>query len=928
MKRFIGSLAVVCLLAGCLSVRQDQVVTIKSLEQRKAVTITDQGLSSSKQDALLQYRNFLATTPASPLRAEALRRVADLQLELGDEEQPAQARTKDEAEDYRAAIRLYRDLLKDYPAAPDNDRVLYQLARAYESSGQPEQALAVLDQLVSRYPQTSYLDEAQFRRAEMLFVRQNYALAGKAYGQVLIIGQHSPFFEQALYKQGWSLFKQARYQQALKDFSRILDRKLGTTAPVHLDALKHADHEMVNDTLRVASLSFSYLSGPQSIDAYLDASGRRAYAYLFYASLGDLYLSKERYSDAARSFQAFAERTPLHIQAPLFAIRAIEAYQRGAFPSRVVQGKLAFVQRYGLDGEFWRHHKQDEVPRAVQYLQASLVELAQHFHARAQHTAKSEDYRQAIHWYRRFLDYFPAAANAPGLNYQLAEALYESGRYHEAALQYEHTAYDYPIHGRAAEAGYAALQAYKKATPKLSGAHQQQWRRQALGSALRFADRFPDHAQAAAVLAKTAEAYFALNEAEAAAVVAARVLQRQPPAASQLRRSAWLVQGHTAFDRGAYAEAEQAYQQVLSMMPRKDRQYQPIVERLAAAIYKQGAQRRSGGDLEGAVADFLRVGQLTPGAAIRPTAEYDAAAALIALQHWPQAIRVLERFRRAFPGHPLQKEIPAKLSVAYLQHGRPLKAAQEFARIGGLSDSPAVRREALWRAAQLYEQGGKTGAAAAAYKHYLKAFPRPFGQAMEAREQLAKLNLKVGNKRRHRYWLKEIIKADKKAGKVRSARSRYLAAKASLVLAQPYYQAFIKVRLVVPLKHSLHRKKQRMKRALKAYQQAANYGIAEITTAATFRIAEIYHGLSRALLKSQRPKKLSAEEREQYDILLEEQAYPFEEQAISIHEVNTQRAGDGIYDQWVKSSFKQLADLLPVRYAKTERGEALVEAMP
>lgn len=931
MRQFVCALAVVGLLSGCLSLRHDQVLTIKSLEQSKAVTISAQELASNKQLALRQYRDFLASTPSSPLRAEALRRVADLQLELGDEAQPAQSETAGEHEDYAAAIRLYRDLLKDYPAAPGNDRVRYQLARAYESSGQPDQALAVLDQMVSLYPQASYLDEIQFRRAEMLFFRRDYQAAGKAYGQVLAVGEGSAFFEQALYKQGWSLFKQARYREGLADFSRILDRKLGAAAersePLHLDSLSRADHELVDDTLQVTSLSFSYLSGPGAIGEYLDANGRRAYESLLYASLAELYLRKERYSDAARSFQAFARRNPLHQSAPLFAIQAIEAYQRGDFPSQVLQGKLAFVKRYGLDARFWQQHRLAELPRAVHFLQDSLVELAHHFHARAQHDGKADDYRQALHWYHRFLDYFPAAARAPEMNYQLAEALYENGRYRAAALQYEHTAYNYPDHRQAAAAGYAALQAYDKAAPGLQGARRQQWRRQALGSALRFADRFPRHPQAAAVLTKTAEAYFALNEGEAAAVVADRVLQLRPPAAPLLRRSAWLVRGHTAFDRGAYAEAEQAYQQVLSMMPHKDSQYRPLIERLASAIYKQGERRRTRGDLKGAVADFLRVGQLTPAATIRATAEYDAAAALIALQDWSRAIAVLERFRRSYPRNRLQKEVPAKLAVAYLKDGHKLKAAREFERIGGLPGDPALRREALWRAAQMYDQAGKTGAAASAYKHYLKAFPLAFAEAMEAREHLARLNHKVGNERRYRYWLRALVKADKRAGKARNDRSRYLAANASLILARPVYQAFKKTRLVAPLKKSLQRKKHRMESALQAYKQAADYGIAQITTAATFHIAEIYHGFSRALLKSQRPKGLSADEREQYDILLEEQAYPFEEQAISIHEVNVRRTGDGIYDDWVKASFQQLAGLLPVRYAKTEKHEAAVESI-
>ena len=100
--------------------------------------------------------------------------------------------------------------------------------------------------------------------------------------------------------------------------------------------------------------------------------------------------------------------------------------------------------------------------------------------------------------------------------------------------------------------------------------------------------------------------------------------------------------------------------------------------------------------------------------------------------------------------------------------------------------------------------------------------------------------------------------------------------------------------------------------------------MAEVTTAATFQIAELYNRFSQDLFDSERPANLNAAELEQYDILLEEQAYPFEEKAIELHEVNAARTGSGVYDEWVQASLAKLALLMPVRYAKDEQGEAVV----
>jgi len=126
------------------------------------------------------------------------------------------------------------------------------------------------------------------------------------------------------------------------------------------------------------------------------------------------------------------------------------------------------------------------------------------------------------------------------------------------------------------------------------------------------------------------------------------------------------------------------------------------------------------------------------------------------------------------------------------------------------------------------------------------------------------------------------------------------------------------IHLVAPLKKSLAAKRKALESALAAYKAASDYRVAEVTTAATFEMAELYRVLGKDVMSSERPKKLSKDEMEQYEALLEEQAYPFEEQAISIHEANVARARDGVYDEWVKRSYTALAELKPGRYGKTE----------
>jgi hypothetical protein len=175
--------------------------------------------------------------------------------------------------------------------------------------------------------------------------------------------------------------------------------------------------------------------------------------------------------------------------------------------------------------------------------------------------------------------------------------------------------------------------------------------------------------------------------------------------------------------------------------------------------------------------------------------------------------------------------------------------------------------------------------------------------------------------------MKDLLQADQAGGSGRTDRTRYLGATAALALAKPVYEQYHNVALVEPLKVQLKLKKAKMEDALKSYGVASDYGVADVATAATYQIAEMYHDFGRALLASQRPKGLSKDELEQYNVLLEEQAYPFEEKAIELHELNARRSADGIYDQWVRNSYAALGELRPVRYGKNERSEVAIDAI-
>ncbi|RLA24181.1 MAG: hypothetical protein DRQ63_11090, partial [Gammaproteobacteria bacterium] len=372
-------------------------------------------------------------------RAEAIRRLGDLELELTEAQQLADNVDALDYGAYNGAVDLFRQLLESYPDYRRNDSVLYQLGRAYEVSGKNDEALSVLNELIVKYPETPLIDEVQFRRGEMLFLRKDYETAESAYQSVVDYGDASRFYEQSLYKLGWSQFKLAKHEASLVPFFDLLNRKIMGVdikeGENRLEDLKRAERELVEDTFRVLSISFSYMEGAESIDAFLAARGYPEYSYVIFMNLGDLYLEKERYVDAAESYDAFVKHDPDHAKSPLMQVEVIEAYKQGGFPTLVLEGKKSYVDRYGMHSEFWTRNARADNANVEEYLKDNLVDLAQYYHAEAQKNGKRSDYQEAARWYREYLDFFPGLADSANTNFLLAEILYESEDFAEATAE-------------------------------------------------------------------------------------------------------------------------------------------------------------------------------------------------------------------------------------------------------------------------------------------------------------------------------------------------------------------------------------------------------------------------------------------------------------------------------------------------------------
>jgi tetratricopeptide (TPR) repeat protein len=830
----------------------------------------------------------------------------------------------------REAIALYRKLLDKYPLYTGNDQVLYQMSRAYEELGQTEDAMGVMDRLVRDFPQSRYMDEVQFRRAEYFFTRRHYLGAEVAYKSIVEMGVASPYYELAQYKLGWTFYKQELYEDGLHRFIALLDHKVakGYDFAQTKDDL---ERKRVDDTFRVISQSFSYLHGADSVMEFFDTNGKRVYEDLVYSNLGEYYFEKSRFADAAASYNAFVNRNPFHRVSPKFHMRVIEIHLAGGFPSLVIEAKKQFAKNYGLKAEYWKHFEPGERPDVLGFLKTNFTDLARHYHALyqdPQHVKeKGGNFQEALHWYEEFLVSFPQVAESPAINYQMAELLLENRSFARAALEYEKTAYNYPRHEKSSAAGYAAIYAYREQLRGVSPEEKDTVKRETVRSSLKFAETYPEHEKAAIVLGAAAEDLYDMKDYEQALAAGRKLILAFPKAEANVLRSAWIVAGHSCYELQRYAEAEAAYEKVLALLPPEDKSRAGFIDNLAASIYKQGEQANALKEYRAAADHFLRVGRMAPTSKIRVNAEFDAAVALIQLKDWKMAVTVLAEFRELFPGHQLQPEVTKKIAYVYKEDGQLGLAANEYERVEREFKDEEVRRGALILAADLHQQTGNNRQALVVYRRFVGYFPQPVEINLEMRNKIAQILKGENDQKNYLNELREMVAIDGKAGSGRTPRTRYLAGKAALVLAEQTYDRFVEVRLVKPFETNLGKKKELMKATTQAFNKLVEYEIGEVTAAATYYLGEIYGHFSKALTISERPEGLNALEMQEYELAIEEQAYPFEEKAIQIHEKNLELISMGIYNTWIDKSLGRLAKLVPARYDKPEVASEFVASL-
>ncbi len=866
-------------------------------------------------DAVDAYRRVENTLPDNSDNQNVDRRIAELNRRLGTEQGGSAGE-----QSYRDAITRYESLL-DAPDTRSRDDVLYHLAETYELLGDVASTKRYLDRLIAEYPQSDYRVEAHFRRAELAFSADAYQKAATDYAYVVEEGSSSALWPNANYMLGWALLKQNKNEQSLDRFLVSIDVLLRDG-----DTLDAATQEMLDDTTRAIVLAVTYLDGARTLADRLDQMQKPAWQYRVYERLADDLRRKQRFLDSVATLETFVERNQYDPRAPQFSQRAIETLMEGNFPAEARKHKEAFITRYRFDGDFWVVNGAGARDQYVPVYRAYLMEVAKLAHRDAQQSHAKDGYLAAAAYYGQFSETFhddPAAGEALFLE---GEALTDAHEPARAVVAYQRVLHEYRADPRAAEAAYAAILALDELLRSAEQGQTGVFKRRKIDAQIEYASTFPAAAHASEAQVDAANELFAMQQLDEAARLAQDLLARSDNLTPRVRRIATLILAQIAFEQLQFDVAEERYRQVLRLSDESVHDDDEINARLLASIYKQGEAAEARGDFDTAVRDYLRIADDGPDSELAVKGHFDAVAVYESAERWSAAADLLRDFRTRYPHDPLAAGSDTRLAELYERAGRRQEAADAFHAVAVANAGQEKGRQALYHAAELYVDVD-SARAIDSFLTYENSYPEPTDLALEAAQQLDVLYQRTDDEKQREHWLRKKIEIASRMGDNITDRARYLAADAQFKLAAASRRTFDSIALSGALAKQIAAKQAALKSAIAEFEKSASYGVEEFATASTYEIADTYAALARDLLSSARPAGLSDLERQQYDVLLEEQASPFEEQAIAIHEINVHRMRQGIYDVWIVKSLDALRQLMPARYDRQEVVVRLLETI-
>ncbi len=885
-------------LSACNSEIKTTRSTLSDFVIQEENIVKNKKIEVSSEDAEKSYKSYLLSEGVNnENRKNALQRLAEIQLDI------TVSKPVDSKSGYtKNSINVFKKRLKDYPKDKNNDRIYYQLANAYAITGDDRGKVSTLEKLTDNYPESKYYIESMFRLGESYITKSQFVDAELALTSVIAEDETSKFRKNALFKRAWSRYKQLQYEEALDDYNKLLAFYPSGSSS------NRADQEFLNNIYKVYGVCVSYLGITDTLSSLSDSIKSDDTRYYIYSNLSKLLSKQDRSLEAASVLEIYLKNeNNTHANNVITSLSNIWLKYRNR----------EFAMNKLLSLEFNSAEKAKDLglsKSTLGVLTNNLVLVSEFYHSIYQKVKKENKgvyLNNAIKAYSRLINNYKYK-KIDKYHFLYAELLNESKSFIEAITVYKQVISQYKGSSYKNKSAYSLLSLTNKLfrNNKITKQEYTDLNNNYL--------KYLSNKKAYGLLLSYSE-YLYNNSLYLQAVA---IIEEVKVGKKNNLSKLMFIHAASYFEIKEYALSEKNYRLIKNMKGR----HKNVDKRLALAIFKQADMHKEKLLFDLAIRKYDEIYKNRLDTETILLSKLEMSGLYMRIGKWGAAEKQLNFIRNTYKKSKFSNDITRMLSIVYLNSNKYKLAAAEFESIHSFGASQQLQKSALWQSAELYEKGGDYWSSVRTFKRYIKRYKQPISLNVEAQHKLTEVYAKLNLNNKRQYWLNKIIKTTDNSGSKSTERMKYLASNASIVIAREEYKHFSSIKLTIPLKVSLRKKKKVLKSAIASLKNVNKYKRYDHISESIYWIAETYYTFSENLMKSDRPKNLSEVELEQYNILLEDQSIPFEDQAIRYFIQNTKSSTNEVYSEWKNKSFEKLSTIYPTKYMRAEKLDTQVNS--
>lgn len=730
-------------------------------------------------DAIAAFEEFLQRYPSDPRYSpDVMFRLAELYYERSSDEQALAMRDYEETVrkldpeknptpppepkvNFSKSVGLYERLIREFPSYKLNDASWYLLGYCQEKQEDFPKALVAYQALIERYPSSKFTTEAWVRIGEYYFdadqrqIPDALARASAAYEKAIQDDQH-PLYDKALYKLGWSYYREDRFDEAVTRFLTLID---AYEAEAKRKGEEEVGGDLRNEAIQYTAISFvdekwGSLAKAQEVFARL---GGRRYESEIYRRMGDVYFDQTKHPEAIEAYRLVLQKDPLVKDAPQIEQRIVQAYER----DRKLDDAFAEASKLSnmfVPGTPWHEkwkHDPDLLQAAGDLAEKSLYQTATYHHQQALVYKQEGKFDQAkgafetaAKAYTSYLGRFPRSKNAYEMEFYLAECLYNSFQFAEAGRHYaavRDSSQDVKYQNDAAYAAVLANQKQleldvksgaTKAYPVLKSSERPEGEKVVpieltpLEKALVDAsDRYlakvpPSDEKAPGIAYKAAELFYTHNQLDEARRRFEEIAKLYPRAEVAKYATNLIVETYL-IDKNwrAVEEVSARLQASASVADPKSELYKQLTTFKLAGRFKLAEELMSKGQWDEAAGKYIALVAENPKHEFADKALNNAAVCYENVQRFDSALKLYERIFNEYPGSKLAPSALFRVAVNAERSYDFDKAIEKYQKLVKEYPASQNREEATYNTARLLEALQRYNEAAAAYLRYADAYP-------------------------------------------------------------------------------------------------------------------------------------------------------------------------------------------------------------